>query len=173
MGTPHAAFHSAAHLAPMCQRTLMTGCQQESSLPRKLPRAGLHGPRQGHACCAHCHPASRSGKSHNQVFPWGKKSGLGSPQPPQETKRARARLADVPNLVPAGTQSSVPAVLVCFCMPSRQAWKRKRDGRLHLAPLSHVDRAVSIWLAIRGPPPTLILVYVHPANSLQCKCFPF
>lgn len=86
MGTPHAAFHSAAHLAPMCQRTLMTGCQQESSLPRKLPRAGLHGPRQGHACCAHCHPASRSGKSHSQVFPWGKESGLGSPQPPRRPR---------------------------------------------------------------------------------------
>lgn len=73
----------------------MTGCQQESLLPRKLPRAGLHGPRQGHACCAHRHPASPSGKSHSQVFPWGRNLASSLPSPPgdQESKSKAGRCA--------------------------------------------------------------------------------
>lgn len=31
--------------------------------------------------------------------------------------------------------------LFCFCMPHRQAWRRKRNFWLHLAPLSHVAMA--------------------------------
>lgn len=43
--------------------------------------------------------------------------------------------------VTAGTPSATVAFLVCFCMPHRQAWRRKRNFWLHLAPLSHVAMA--------------------------------
>lgn len=43
--------------------------------------------------------------------------------------------------VRAGTPSATVAFLVCFCMPHRQAWRRKRNFWLHLAPLSHVAMA--------------------------------
>lgn len=45
--------------------------------------------------------------------------------------------------VTAGTSCAL-AFLVCFCMPYRQAWKRKKDFWLHIAPLSHVAIVLGI-----------------------------
>lgn len=59
------------------------------------------------------------------------------------------------------------AFLVYFCIPYRQAWKRKKDFWLHIAPLSHVATVLRMQHSIHGSHPTLIL-HVHPVNSHAC-----
>lgn len=70
--------------------------------------------------------------------------------------------------VTAGTPSCVLAFLVCFRMPCRQAWKRKKDVWLRSAPLSHVATVLRISHSVHGPHSALILLHMHPVNSQVC-----